>query len=134
MTPMPATSLAEALVRHRVAHGLSQAALAEELGVSQNSVYQWEKGGRVHARNMPALANLLGVEPAELASMVWTNGPEENEDDIIARLDRLEARQVAIDQRLSRQVAEMTAIVDQLDLLAKGGDDMPLPGDPRLDG
>lgn len=49
--------------------GLSQAALAEKLGVEQPTVQRWEKGKREpDLAQLISLANVLGVEPGALLS------------------------------------------------------------------
>ena len=53
--------------------GLSQAALAEKLGVEQPTVQRWEKGKREpDLGQLISLANVLGVEPGALLSGVTT--------------------------------------------------------------
>lgn len=51
----------------RTRAGLSQAALAESLGVPQSAISQWESG--IHSpavTDIPTIADALGVEPGEL--------------------------------------------------------------------
>ena len=57
------TSLGEMIARRRVAEGLTQRALAEQLGVSRLSVIQWETHGArpARARTRIVLADWLGV-------------------------------------------------------------------------
>lgn len=50
------TQAAEKLVRWRKKRGLSQTALAEELGVAQGTVSEWEGG-----RKMPRTQHVLAI-------------------------------------------------------------------------
>ena len=51
----------------REAKGLSQAELAEALGLDQTTVSAWERGvSEPTVFNLRRLADLLGVEPGEL--------------------------------------------------------------------
>lgn len=51
----------------RYAQGLTQKALADKIGVSPVTVFQWEHGKyKPTARIMPTLANALGISPEEL--------------------------------------------------------------------
>jgi transcriptional regulator with XRE-family HTH domain len=52
------------LAEARAAAGLTQAQLAERLGVSQVTILDWEKGKRpVPRERVPALAAALGIDP-----------------------------------------------------------------------
>lgn len=52
--------------RRRHALGLTQAALAERLGVSPQSVRSWEAGKGPSGTRIPELAKVLEVEPLTL--------------------------------------------------------------------
>lgn len=54
------------IASHRRAKGLTQVDLAERLGVSVPTVQRWETGALPRARQVPRLAETLGVDPAEL--------------------------------------------------------------------
>lgn len=57
-----------ALIRAlRLAEGMTQAALAQALGVSDKAVSKWENGrGAPDVSLLPQLSQLLGVDPGEL--------------------------------------------------------------------
>lgn len=60
--------LSDRLCRLRLACGLSQDAVAAELGVSRQAVRHWESGAAApDAAELQALATLYGVTPDELA-------------------------------------------------------------------
>ena len=56
--------------RYRTACGLTQAALANRLGVNVNSVRAWEAGAKPRARQIPALASLFNVDPVKLVDEI----------------------------------------------------------------
>ena len=51
---------------YRRAKGLTQTEVAARTGVSITSVQAWERGVGPSARNLPAVAELLGVDPVAL--------------------------------------------------------------------
>lgn len=59
-----------ALIRAlRLAEGMTQAALAQALGVSDKAVSKWENGrGAPDVSLLPQLSQLLGVDPGDLIS------------------------------------------------------------------
>jgi transcriptional regulator with XRE-family HTH domain len=64
--------------RWRRARGLRQADLAQKLGTHVNTVAKWENGARPRARWMPALAEVLGVEAAQLEAELASWQPSLN--------------------------------------------------------
>lgn len=66
-------TLSERLVEARRAAGLKQSLVAEELGVSINTVSRWETGFHVpsHAA-VYALASLYGISPSSLEGPFWS--------------------------------------------------------------
>jgi len=63
----PTDPVGRAIRRERKAAGLTQAVLAERLGVSQPTIVRWEDGTR--SPDLPslfALADVLGIAPADL--------------------------------------------------------------------
>lgn len=58
-----AVSIASRLQERRRHLGLSQEALAREIGVSKNTVARWEAGGQMFADVAVRLADALGVDP-----------------------------------------------------------------------
>jgi transcriptional regulator with XRE-family HTH domain len=48
--------------RYRKARGLTQAELAQQVGVSTNSVQGWEAGAEPRPRRLATLADALGVD------------------------------------------------------------------------
>jgi transcriptional regulator with XRE-family HTH domain len=71
MTNQPTTALADALRVRRTQQQMTQAQLAELLGVTQSAVAQWERGtvtpGLSRLRD---LADALEVAPAALLELV----------------------------------------------------------------
>lgn len=56
------------IARHRCAKGLTQAAVALSLGVTQSLVSQWESGNvELSARDLRRLADMLGTSMDHLA-------------------------------------------------------------------
>lgn len=65
--PAPPAPLSEQLKKRRAARGLSQEALAAELGVSRQAVSKWENGdSEPSTANLLALAALYGISVDEL--------------------------------------------------------------------
>ena len=60
-------SVGDSIQRQRVAHGMSQAALAQSLGISRQSVAKWETGkSRPELEKMIRLCSLFGCTMDEL--------------------------------------------------------------------
>ena len=60
-------SVGDSIQRQRVAHGMSQAALAQSLGISRQSVAKWEAGkSRPELEKMMRLCSLFGCTMDEL--------------------------------------------------------------------
>lgn len=51
---------------YRLAKGLSQAELAQAVGVKLNAAHRWEKGAMPRGKHLTRLAEVLGVEPVRL--------------------------------------------------------------------
>ena len=67
MPPQQSPFAPESLTAARLASGLSRAAVAEQLGVHRQRVYDWETGvSTPHARQVPALADAVGVDASSL--------------------------------------------------------------------
>lgn len=54
------------IARYRKARGWTQAALAQRVGVSTNTVQAWEKGAEPRPTLRPKLAEVLGVDSLQL--------------------------------------------------------------------
>lgn len=84
-------SLAENVKKHRKRLGLSQAALGREIGVRQNTIQAIEKGETKRTRYLVQLADVFGVEPAELDPTVKSsekNRPSAASDKVMSQLQR----------------------------------------------
>lgn len=69
--PPPGNPLASALKEQRNRHGLTQAQLADRLGVTQSAVAQWEAGSVTPTvARLRAIAHTLEVPTAELVELV----------------------------------------------------------------
>jgi transcriptional regulator with XRE-family HTH domain len=74
MPPMLSRTTRAELKLRRVAAGLSQRQLAGRVGVTQQTVWQWESSGQVPApRHVPKLAKSLGLTQLELAGLLNNN-------------------------------------------------------------
>src|SRR5436190_396624 len=61
----------------RIAHGLSQQALADLVGVSKKTIGRWEQGKQLpFAYNRPSLAEHLKMTPEELDTLLQRRGGE----------------------------------------------------------
>ena len=70
-------SLGEVLKEHRVRCKMTQAFVAESLGVSRQAVSKWETGtADPSTSNLLALAKLFGISAEELLRSVEQEGPE----------------------------------------------------------
>lgn len=77
MTQGHPTALSEALLRHRMEHGITQAALAEALGIAQTMVSVFERGAGLPAfGTLQRLAIVLGWTPHELGTFILTTPVE----------------------------------------------------------
>jgi transcriptional regulator with XRE-family HTH domain len=54
------------IARHRKANGWTQTELAERTGVTLSSVQNWEAGKGPRPRNLPKLAEVLGIDARAL--------------------------------------------------------------------
>lgn len=62
-------NVGENIRRARVAKGITQAELAQKLGVIQQQVSRWEAGSASHTvETLIAVAEALGVNPKDLLS------------------------------------------------------------------
>ena len=67
-------SFSERLHKIRIEKGLSQDKLADMIGVSQTSIYQWEKGTRKpKSEQIVKLAKVLNVSTMDLATDILSN-------------------------------------------------------------
>ncbi len=71
MSPKDTTKLGAAIRRHRKAAGLSQLALAKEIGVPASTIFRLEKGefGRPDPDKLARLAEALDIEAEELYAL-----------------------------------------------------------------
>lgn len=67
--PTPADKAASALIEKTIkASGKSQDAIADEVGVTQGTIWQWMSGMPVSAKRAPALAKAIGIsDPARIS-------------------------------------------------------------------
>ncbi|MDH4161839.1 MAG: helix-turn-helix domain-containing protein [Nitrospirota bacterium] len=61
--PSNPKSIGEHLRKRRIDLGLFQRQAAEQIGVSEASVYNWERGTEPEIRHMPAIIRFLGYVP-----------------------------------------------------------------------
>lgn len=67
----------------RITKGLTQKSLAEKLGVSPVTVFQWERGIYHPTPSIvPKLADVLGITPNHLFLVLNTNKPYKSKDKI----------------------------------------------------
>jgi transcriptional regulator with XRE-family HTH domain len=76
----PPDGLAERIRTHRLKHGTTQRQLADQLGVTQQSVARWEQGSPPRRYMLRAIESLLGEidggdEPADLAEIIGIRPP-----------------------------------------------------------
>ena len=91
----------EARLRER---GLDTAALAAGAGMSEAELALAFKDQReLSAREVGALAELLGASPAEVAERAGVSTPRPGDDGLEARLARIEARIAALEAALRRR-------------------------------
>lgn len=72
---------------------LGQAWLAEQVGVSVNAVSKWTKTGEISRKNLPKVAEALGVSIDELVS---ATPPTKKEKHIGTKLERLDPEESAL--------------------------------------
>jgi transcriptional regulator with XRE-family HTH domain len=76
----PSNGLAERIRTHRLAHGMTQQDLADQLGVTQQSVARWEQGSPPRRYMLRVIESLLGEpdageQPAEMAEIIGIRHP-----------------------------------------------------------
>jgi transcriptional regulator with XRE-family HTH domain len=75
----PPDGLAERIRTYRLKHGMTQRELADQLGVTQQSVARWEQGSPPRRYMLRAIQSLLetesGDQPAELAEIIGIRPP-----------------------------------------------------------
>lgn len=91
---------------------LSQAALAEQLGVSQQTVSKWLTGEtQPRVKLLPALAEALGMEPTDLSAALVARAEPKTLD------EAMELRVAALDRR----IRDLTpAQMDRLEAYVRG--------------
>ncbi len=72
--------LAERIRAHRLTHGMTQRDLADQLGVTQQSVARWEQGSPPRKYMLRVLESLLGEpdtgdRPTEMAEIIGIRPP-----------------------------------------------------------
>jgi transcriptional regulator with XRE-family HTH domain len=105
----------------REGKGLTQRALADQVGVSQErSVYNWEHGEPITYRNVLALSEALGTQPDFVLEGRMDGMNRDDSEDPAARrlyrLDRLEGlaeSRRGIDAALERRIAENEQALDR---------------------
>jgi transcriptional regulator with XRE-family HTH domain len=111
--PAPDRSLfADRLRTELRALRLSQAALAEQLGVSQQTVSKWLTGEtQPRVKLLPALAEALGMEPTDLSAALVARAEPKSLD------EAMELRVAALDRR----IRDLTpAQMDRLEAYIRG--------------
>ena len=65
------------IAQYRAARGFTQAALADHLGVSLNSVQRWEAGAKPRPTHLAKLAAALGIDALGLLREIeaWRSAP-----------------------------------------------------------
>jgi transcriptional regulator with XRE-family HTH domain len=76
----PPGGLAERIRTYRLSHGMTQRELADQLGVTQQSVARWEQGSPPRRYMLRAIDALLegpgaGEQPSELAEIIGIRPP-----------------------------------------------------------
>ena len=76
----PSDGLAEQIRMYRLKHGTTQRQLADQLGVTQQSVARWEQGSPPRRYMLRAIQSLLeetdgGDQPADLAEIIGIRPP-----------------------------------------------------------
>lgn len=67
-----ASLLGRWIARRRDEVGITQAALAQRLGLRQSAVSEWERGASMPDVSIwPRIAHHLGVSPHDLAEVIW---------------------------------------------------------------
>lgn len=99
--------LAAAVRNARQRHGHSYAQAADAIGVKAGSVVQqWELGGGVSAKNMPALAEYMDVSIEHLGALARGEQPPGRTDsDLLADLKRMNRNL----ERVTRKLIELDA-------------------------
>lgn len=97
--------LGELLRRERKRQGWKQADLAEQVGVSQQTVAKWESGQRPHARHLSSLAELLDKSEPEVV--------------VLAHLDHLGGTRASFDGSRAHRDDAAPEIGERLDTLEK---------------
>jgi DNA-binding transcriptional regulator YiaG len=86
----PARLVAATLIRYRSVNGLSQRALADQLGVKQPQIARWEIGDSLpSSQNLALIAGALGVE------FVFSYAPADREPKQITKATRERATEYA---------------------------------------
>ena len=97
--------LGHRLARARRARGLSQVALAHEVGVGRRAVQAWEAGtSGISTEKLARLEEVLGVSRTELSGVEPL--PAREEEELAARLARLELKMDALLQALGVEVQQ----------------------------
>jgi transcriptional regulator with XRE-family HTH domain len=77
----PPDGLAEQLRTYRLKHGMTQRELADQLGVTQQSVARWEQGSPPRRYMLGVIRSLVeqtdaGDQPSELADIIGIRPPQ----------------------------------------------------------
>lgn len=87
---------------------LTQQALADQLGVGQQTVREWERGDkRPHLERIPRLASALGVEPGDLFPPIAPPPAADRLEDTLPPEASVEARLARIERQLRRVLEDL---------------------------
>ena len=108
--------------------GLTRATLAQELGVTYNAYYMWEKGNKIPFKYISQIAKILGMDPVyarNLALKTYTPGVFEederlrkfgeltlNEGEFLEILRNSGKRNPHMNEEQKKQFAEFVATLD----------------------
>ncbi len=114
-------TLGEAIRARRIALGLSQQALSDQIGVNQSTIAKWEGGQKIAPKHLPVVAEMLEMTPGEVMSK-FLGIPEESALKP-ALLEVMETQDELVDEvaALRQQLADTVAIVDSISVQLNPG-------------
>jgi transcriptional regulator with XRE-family HTH domain len=105
-------SVGDRIGEARTAAGLTQPDVASAIGVKQQQVSTWERGGRIPDKHRAALAATLGIELTEL--LTWIADEEQRRHDIAQR------ELATTVQTIERFVGQFEKMLEVLEHLREG--------------